>query len=74
MENTQITIDDLVSSYQKEISSLIHNKIIIGIQVEKLNSQLELLIQENNELKTKVHKLEKIPLKRGIKTSEDNFE
>ena len=73
MENTQITLDDLVSSYQKEIASLVHNKIITGIQVEKLTTQLEFLVEENNNLKEKVSQLETKTTKRNTKASTEEF-
>lgn len=74
MESTQITLDELVSSYQKEISSLIHNKIITGIQLEKLTTQVEFLIEENTKLKEKVSQLETKATKRNTKISDNNFE
>lgn len=73
MENTQITIDDLVSSYQKEISSLVHNRIITGIQVEKLTQQLDLLAQENKNLKEKVSQLEAKLIRKVTKASTEDI-
>ncbi len=51
----QITVDELVESYQNEISVLMHNKIMHTLQIEKMNKYIKILEENieklNNELK-----------------------
>lgn len=48
--SSQISIEELIDSYQKELGVLIHNKIMNSIQIEKLNARISELEIENSRL------------------------
>jgi dynactin complex subunit len=54
MNETQISIDELVKSYQNEISALFHSKIMYSLQVEKLSERVKTLESELEELRIKL--------------------
>lgn len=54
--DTQITIEELIDSYQKEIGTLTHNKIMSSIQIKNLSNKIKILEEQNNQLSSELEK------------------
>ena len=50
MDNKQITVDELIDAYQKEMSVLSHNKIMTTLQIEKMSKYITELEEERSNL------------------------
>lgn len=70
MDNKQITVDELIDAYQKEMSVLSHNKIMTALQIEKMANYITQLEKEKVELTESVNELRsKISSTRKVKST-----